>query len=50
MEFMVAGIENELIGERIFLADRFEESGVPDRLVLGCMALGDDGDFLGWEL
>ena len=50
MEFMVAGIENELIGERIFLADRFEESGVLDRLVLGCMALGDDGNFLGGEL
>ena len=50
MEFMVAGIEDELIGERIFLADRFEESVVLDRLVLGGMALGDDGNFFGWEL
>ena len=46
---MVAGIEDELAGERIFLADRFEESGVLDGEVLGGMALGDDGNFFGWE-
>jgi len=32
------------------LADRFEEMGIFDRLKLGGMALGDDGDFFGWEL
>ena len=32
------------------MADRFKKLGVHDWLVLGGMALGDDGNFLGWEL
>ena len=50
MGLMITGIENELFREGIFLSDSIEDLAIFYRSVLGRMALGDDGNFLGWYL
>jgi hypothetical protein len=50
MGLMITGIEDELFRQGIFLADRIEDLSMFYRSVLGRMALGDDGNFLGWYM